>query len=76
MVNNRLGALNHTILTVKNIRERQLKCLGIILNHPEEERDAASISNRALLEEVLEVPVLDEVLHDSETIGWNYWEEQ
>ncbi len=63
VVNNRLGALNHTILTVRNIRERGLTCAGIVLNHIEEERDAASITNKTVLEEVLEIPILYELLH-------------
>ncbi|MBP7950488.1 MAG: dethiobiotin synthase [Verrucomicrobiales bacterium] len=61
---NRLGALNHTILTVRSVQARGLRCAGIILNHVEEERDAASISNRAVLEELLQVAVLAEVMHN------------
>ena len=64
VVNNRLGALNHTILTVRSIQQRKLKCAGIILNYVEESRDMASISNAAVLREVLpDVPVLAEIMH-------------
>lgn len=64
VVNNRLGALNHTILTVRSIQQRGLKCAGIILNYVEESRDMASISNAAVLRAVLpEVPVLAEIMH-------------
>jgi dethiobiotin synthetase len=70
VVNNRLGALNHTILTVRNIQARGLTCAGVILNYVGEERDAASISNRMVLERFLEVPVLGEVMHGENEIEW------
>ena len=64
VVDNRLGALNHTILTVNAIRARGLTCHGIVLNYPEDERDSASISNRAVLDQVLpDVPILLDLLH-------------
>ncbi len=65
VVDNKLGALNHTILTVQAIQARGLECKGLVLNYPREERDAASISNRMVLEEYLQIPILAEVLHDS-----------
>ncbi len=63
VVRNQLGALNHTILTVRAIAAAGLTCAGLVINHPADERDAASISNRAVLEDVLRVPVLAEVMH-------------
>jgi dethiobiotin synthetase len=64
VVNNKLGCLNHTLLTVRNLNARGLTCAGIILNHVRDERDSASISNRAVLEAFLpEVPILAEVMH-------------
>lgn len=68
VVDNKLGALNHTLLTVAAVRARGLACAGIVLNYASEERDSASISNRALLEQLLpkDVPVLDELLHGQE----------
>jgi dethiobiotin synthetase len=68
VVNNKLGALNHTILTVKNIQRRGMKCAGLVLNHVSAERDSASISHRMILEDMLEVSVLGEVMH-GETDG-------
>lgn len=67
VADNRLGALNHCILTVNAILGRGLRCAGIILNHVAEERDAASISNRRVLEHFLQVPVVAEILHGG---GW------
>ena len=74
VVNNRLGALNHTILTVNAVTGRGLRCPGIILNHVQIERHSATITNRAILEDVLELPVLAEITHgetDLESIDWS-----
>jgi len=68
VVNNRLGALNHAILTVKNIQSRGLIVAGLVLNYAAAERDAASISNAMILEQMVTVPVLGEVMH-GETDG-------
>ena len=71
VVNNKLGCLNHTLLTVKNIQARGLTCAGIVLNHVQDERDPASISNRMVLEHFLpDVPVLTEVMHGETQIDW------
>jgi dethiobiotin synthetase len=58
---NRLGVLNHTLLTVQAIQRRGLKCAGVILNNLVADRDSVASTNRAVLEELLEVPVLWEV---------------
>ena len=66
VVANRLGALNHTLLTVQAIRARGLKCAGLILNHtlpPTEPPDIATTTNRAMLEDLLDVPILFEITH-------------
>jgi dethiobiotin synthetase len=70
VVNNKLGCLNHTILTVRNIQARGLTCAGLILNYVQEGRDAASISNRMVLEHFLNVPVLAEIMHGETEIEW------
>ena len=64
VIDNRLGALNHTLLTVKAIQQRGLECAGLVLNQCQDERDSASISNRVIIEEILSVPVLGEILFD------------
>ena len=71
VVANRLGALNHTLLTVQAIRARGLKCAGLILNHtlpPPEPPDIATTTNRAMLEDLLDVPVLFEITHGQREI--------
>jgi dethiobiotin synthetase len=66
VVANRLGALNHTLLTVEAIRARGLECAGVILNHPapvSETPAIAETTNRAVLEDLLDVPILFEIAH-------------
>jgi dethiobiotin synthetase len=66
VVNNKLGALNHALLTLQSISSRGLECIGMVLNHVDEERDAASISNREVLRHFTKVPILGEVMHGAE----------
>ena len=69
VVNNKLGALNHTLLTVRAIESGPLRCAGIILNQAADTRDAASISNRILLEKLLpHVPIVAEIMHGEECL--------
>jgi dethiobiotin synthetase len=70
VVNNRLGCLNHTLLTLRCIEARGLVCGGIILNHAQDERDAASISTRHILGEMTTVPVIAEVMHGETEMDW------
>jgi dethiobiotin synthetase len=70
VVDNRLGALNHTIMTVRNVQSRGLECAGIVLNHTRDERDAASISNRQVLEQFLGLPILADVMFGETEIDW------
>ena len=58
---NRLGVLNHTLLTVEAIKSRGLTCAGVILNNIAAQPDTATSTNRSVLEHLLEVPVLYEV---------------
>ena len=60
VVNDRLGAINHTILTVQSIQESGLTCAGIILNRIDPADDAVA-TNRAILEDLLTVPILFEL---------------
>ena len=61
VVRNKLGALNHALLTVRDIQRRGLPFAGIIFNCTEAENDPAAASNRALLEELTGEPVLFEI---------------
>ena len=61
VVRNRLGALNHALLTVRDIRARGLDFAGIIFNRAEDQNDVAAATNRALLEDLLDAPVLYDI---------------
>ena len=64
VVRNRIGALNHALLTVRDIENRGLPFAGIILNNVDPPGDVAGHSNRAMLEDLLGRPVLLEIAHD------------
>ena len=55
---NRLGCLNHTILTVRSIVAHGLVCAGVVLNSPEGVSDIASATNADILRQILDVPIL------------------
>ena len=72
VVNNKLGALNQTILTANAIRDMGLELIGIILNHISDERDSASITNRSVLEDIIKPPVILDILHEETEIVWPF----
>jgi dethiobiotin synthetase len=55
---NRLGCLNHTILTVRSVVAHGLVCAGVLLNSPEGVSDIASTTNADILRQILEVPIV------------------
>jgi dethiobiotin synthetase len=55
---NRLGCLNHTILTVRSIVAQGLVCAGVVLNSPEGISDIASTTNADILRQILDVPIV------------------
>lgn len=64
VVANRLGCINHALLTVESIRAKGLHCPGIVLNTPSTTEDVATRTNREILEQ--HTPVLLEI-HPSQT---------
>ncbi|MEX1118805.1 MAG: dethiobiotin synthase [Terrimicrobiaceae bacterium] len=60
VVPNRLGCLNHTLLTVAAIRSTGLPTIGLVLNSSFS-KDPSTVSNRALLEELTGLPILFEL---------------
>ncbi|MBX9743147.1 MAG: dethiobiotin synthase [Chthoniobacterales bacterium] len=53
VVRNRLGAMNHTLLTLESIAHRGFHCAGMILNHhPEDQEDPAIPGNRRFFQEL------------------------
>jgi dethiobiotin synthetase len=64
VVANRLGAINHTLLTIEAIALRGQSCAGIILNGTEQTSDSSEIAtttNRAVLESLVDIPIICEV---------------
>lgn len=61
VVANKLGALNHALLTIRAVQASGLECAGVILNHPAVLDDIPTTTNRSVLEEICGVPVLAEV---------------
>ncbi len=67
VVANRLGALNHAALTVRDIAARGLACAGLMLNDPfppdriGPEEEIARTTNGPFLEDWLGVPILHNV---------------
>ncbi len=60
---NKLGALNHILLTVNAIHAKGLTCAGIVLNQLEDEMDTAMITNKGVVEDLTGVPLLEHVIH-------------
>lgn len=69
---NQLGTLNHSLLTVQAIRASGVDCLGLVLNHPSDRRDAASIQNAAILRDLLAITVV-ELMHGEEDWPAEAW---
>ena len=73
---NRLGVINHTLLTVAAIRASGLKCAGVVLNHPHAPQpdDPAIVTNAGVLGELLAalpggaVPLLGEIEFGAEVL--------
>jgi dethiobiotin synthetase len=62
---NRLGALNHTMLTVRAIAAAGLDCRGIVLNSPNAQADYASGTNGEILAAISSVPILPGLAPDT-----------
>ena len=63
VIESRLGALNHSRLTVEAALHARLLVAGAILNHPNKDRSLAQRTNLSALRRVLPVPVLAEIPH-------------
>lgn len=60
---NRLGCLNHTVLTVRAIQARGLRCAGVVLNELSDEMDTACVTNKGVIEVLSGVPLLAHLIH-------------
>jgi dethiobiotin synthetase len=73
VVANRLGALNHALLTVRAILAQGLTCAGVFLNEPHAPSPMNTLitsGNRLILENLLEVPILGELPFGARAVRW------
>jgi dethiobiotin synthetase len=66
---NKLGALNHILLTVEAIRAKGLVCAGIVLNQLEDEMDTAMITNKGVVVDLTGLPLLDHLIHGQDFLN-------
>lgn len=60
---NRLGVINHVLLTIQAIQAKGLTCAGIVLNQLEDEMDTAMITNKGVIENLAGVPLLEHLIY-------------
>ncbi len=59
----KLGAINHTLLTLEAARARGLEVIGVVVNHVVEEEDLATQTLVESLRDLTDVPILGEIPH-------------
>ncbi len=63
VVMNRLGAINHTLLSLESIRASGCQCVGYVLNQGSLMNDAATLTNSGILQDLLNVPLIAEITY-------------
>lgn len=58
VADNRLGCLNHAMLTVQSILGHRLRCVGLVLNNARATGDMAALTNADILRKIIDVPLL------------------
>jgi len=73
VVGNKLGALNHTILTVQSMRALGVEPAGLVFNNLTDALETATITNKGIIEDMIGVQVLTDVIRDQEEIeAWPF----
>ncbi|HEY8649494.1 MAG TPA: dethiobiotin synthase [Chthoniobacterales bacterium] len=68
---NRLGCLNHTLLTIRSVEAHGLTCAGVVLNNFGGTVDIPSKTNPEVLQQCLSVPIVADFRDDlSEIPDW------
>ncbi|MEP6777926.1 MAG: dethiobiotin synthase [Chthoniobacterales bacterium] len=67
---NRLGCLNHTMLTVQGVKSAGLVCAGVVMNELHAVSDIATNTNIEVLRKLIDVPVLPVPLAGDLTPKW------
>lgn len=55
---NRLGCLNHSLLTLNSVRDYGLKCAGLVINNPPGQEGFAVSTNLDILRRIIGVPIV------------------
>ena len=76
VVANRLGAINHTVLTCQAIRAREIRLCGLILNHLVDEFDTIMIANKSSIPHCAKSPLITEVIHSQDWIETDWLTDQ
>ena len=71
---NRLGCLNHTLLTVRSVQAAGLCRAGVVLNSLSRDPDIAQTTNADILAGVLDVPLLPELAKNVEELPPAWWQ--
>jgi dethiobiotin synthetase len=61
VVSNRLGAINHTLLTLEVAKAHGIEVVGYILNQTDRARTVATETNHQTLQDITDVPCLGEI---------------
>jgi dethiobiotin synthetase len=72
VIGSKLGAINHTRLTLEFLHSAGLAVLACVLNHPYKETDPATATNEQMLRRLMQVP-LHVIPH--QTIGAPPWDD-
>ena len=63
VVASKLGAVNHTLLTLEAAAARNITIQGYVLNHVSSSNDAATATNKELLSRCTDIPCLGEIAY-------------
>lgn len=75
VVGNKLGALNHAMLTIDSMRSYGIEPVGMVFNNLVDEMETATITNKGIVEEMTGVRVLTDVIYGQEEIeAWPFLE--
>jgi dethiobiotin synthetase len=55
---NRLGCLNHSMLTIRGVQATGLKCGALVMNEPPAQKDIAVSTNVDILRRLVDVPIV------------------
>lgn len=66
VVASKLGAINHTLLTLEAAKARGLEVIGVVVNHVTAEEDLATQTLVESLRDLIDVPILAEVAYDGD----------